>query len=191
MRRASEESSLLSGFTLPPQVLVTSLLDEALAGTKAVIMAVPFQTMRQNIALVAEHFEKSMLIVSAAKGLEIGSNQRMSQIIAEEIEPRFRSNICVLSGPNLSQEILSDLPAATVVAADDEAIARKAQIPHFHTAKATTGYMLSSLSQHTGRNIDTHGYSPTLLQVIGVLAVTTADIQNPGTRYAGHQQEFI
>ena len=41
LRRASEESSLLSGFTLPPQVLVTSLLDEALAGTKAVIMAVP------------------------------------------------------------------------------------------------------------------------------------------------------
>jgi glycerol-3-phosphate dehydrogenase (NAD(P)+) len=51
----------------------------------------------------------------------------MSQVIADEIEPRFQSNICVLSGPNLSQEILGKLPAATVVAAEDEAIARKAQ----------------------------------------------------------------
>jgi len=51
----------------------------------------------------------------------------MSQVIADEIEPGFRSNICVLSGPNLSQEIRRDLPAATVVAAGDETIARKAQ----------------------------------------------------------------
>jgi len=51
----------------------------------------------------------------------------MSQVIAEEIEPRFRSNICVLSGPNLSREILCGLPASTVVASWDEAVARKAQ----------------------------------------------------------------
>jgi glycerol-3-phosphate dehydrogenase (NAD(P)+) len=51
----------------------------------------------------------------------------MSQVITDEIEPGLRSNICVLSGPNLSEEILRDLPAATVVAAEDEAIARKAQ----------------------------------------------------------------
>ena len=127
LRRASDESSLLSGLTLPPQVLVTSLLDEALAGTKAVIMAVPSQTMRQNMALVAEHLERSMLIVSAAKGLEMGSNKRMSQVIAEEIEPDFRPNICVLSGPNLAREILLDLPAVAVVAAYQESVARKAR----------------------------------------------------------------
>ena len=51
----------------------------------------------------------------------------MSQVIAEEIEPSFHANICVLSGPNLSQEILGDLPAATVIASGNEVIARKAQ----------------------------------------------------------------
>jgi glycerol-3-phosphate dehydrogenase (NAD(P)+) len=83
--------------------------------------------MRQNIGLVADHLKGAMLIVNAAKGLEIGSNKRMSQVIAEEIEPRFRANICVLSGPNLAREILQNLPAAAVVAAWDEAVARKAQ----------------------------------------------------------------
>ncbi len=127
LTNAGPNLTLLPGVVFPPQLSVTSSLSEALAKAKAVILVVPSQDMRQNIKLVAEHLDESMLIVSAAKGLEIGSSQRMSQVIADEIEPRFRSNICVLSGPNLSQEILRDLPAATVVAARDGAIARKAQ----------------------------------------------------------------
>lgn len=83
--------------------------------------------MRQNIKRVAPHLDESMLVISAAKGLEIGTTKRMSQVIADEIDSCFRSNICVLSGPNLSQEIIRGLPAATVVAAYDEAVAKKAQ----------------------------------------------------------------
>jgi glycerol-3-phosphate dehydrogenase (NAD(P)+) len=103
------------------------LLDEALFDTQAVILAVPSQTMRQNIGLVRDYLNPSVLVVSAAKGLELGSNKRMSEVIAEEIAPGFRPNICVLSGPNLSREIICDLPAATVVAAADEAKALEAQ----------------------------------------------------------------
>ena len=127
LRNARYHSDVLSGITLPPQLSITSSLGEALADAKAVILAVPSQRMRQNIKSVADHLDGKMLIVSAAKGLEIDSNQRMSQVIADEINPDFRSNICVLSGPNLSQEILRDLPAVAVVAAWNEAVARKAQ----------------------------------------------------------------
>jgi glycerol-3-phosphate dehydrogenase (NAD(P)+) len=111
----------------PPDLTITTSLSEALAKVNAIILVVPSQSMRQNIKLVAEHLDGSMLIVSAAKGLEIGSGKRMSQVIADEVKPDFQSKICVLSGPNLSDEILRDLPAATVVAAADEATARKAQ----------------------------------------------------------------
>ncbi len=127
LRCAGPNPTLLTGIALPPRLSITSLLSEALGDAKALILAVPSQTMRQNVKLVAEHLNESVLVVSAAKGLEIGSNKRMSHVIAEEIEPRFRSNICVFSGPNLSREVLSNLPAATVVAAWDEAIARKVQ----------------------------------------------------------------
>ncbi len=113
--------------TLPPQLSVTSSLSEALARAQAVIFVVPSQSMRENVKLAAGHIRGSMLIISAAKGLEIGSSKRMTQVIADEISPDFQANICVLSGPNLSQEILGNLPAATVVAAVDEAKARKAQ----------------------------------------------------------------
>jgi glycerol-3-phosphate dehydrogenase (NAD(P)+) len=127
LRDARFHSPSLSGITLPPRLSITSSLDEALANVKAVIMAVPSQSMRQNIRAISGNIDGSMLVVSAAKGLELESNLRMSQVIAGEINPDFQSNICVLSGPNLSQEILRDLPAAAVVAAQDKAVTQKAQ----------------------------------------------------------------
>jgi glycerol-3-phosphate dehydrogenase (NAD(P)+) len=120
-------SESFADITLPSRLSITSSLEEALAGTKAVIMAVPSQSMRRNIKAVSPHLDSSMLIVSAAKGLELETNLRMSQVIAEEVPPDFQPNICALSGPNLSQEILRDLPAAAVVAARAEVVARKAQ----------------------------------------------------------------
>ena len=127
LRNSGPNPTLLPGITFPPQLSITSSLSEALAEAKAVILVVPSQSMRQNIKLVKDYLKGSILVVSAAKGLEIGSNQRMSQVIAEEIDPQFWSNICVLSGPNLSREILHDLPAASVVAAENEAVARIAR----------------------------------------------------------------
>jgi len=127
LRKAGCNPTSQSSIAFPPRLSITSSLSEALADVEAVILAVPSQTMRHNIKLVSEHLNESMLVISAAKGLEIGSNKRMSHVIAEEIDPNFRPNICALSGPNLSREILHNLPAATVVAAWDEAIARKAQ----------------------------------------------------------------
>jgi len=112
---------------LPSRLSITSSLEEALPEAKAVIMAVPSQSMRQNMKVVAPHLSSSMLIVSAAKGLELETGLRMSQVIAEEVPPDFQPNICVLSGPNLSQEILHSLPAASVVAAYSESVAKKAQ----------------------------------------------------------------
>lgn len=113
--------------TLSPELCVTSSLSDVLAGAEAVILAVPSQTMRHNIRLANVYLDGSMLIISAAKGLELDSNKRMSEVIAEEIAPDFRANICVLSGPNLSREVIRGLPAATVVAATEEAVAKRAQ----------------------------------------------------------------
>lgn len=127
LRNTGPNPVLLPGVIFPHQFAITHSLSEALAGVKAVLLVVPSQSMRQNIKLVAQHLNGSLLIVSAAKGLEIGSNKSMSQVIAEEIGPKYQSKICVLSGPNLAQEILRDLPAAAVVAAASEATAREAQ----------------------------------------------------------------
>ena len=126
VRRRGWNSIQLSKATLPSQLTITSGLSEALADTEAVILAVPAQTMRQNIKIVAPHLKKSMLVVSAAKGIELETGKRMSEVIAEEIDPRFLSNVCVLSGPNLAREVFDELPAAAVVAAANIRVVRKA-----------------------------------------------------------------
>ncbi len=127
LRDKGPDPHLLPDVTFPTQFSVTSSLSEALAGANAVILAVPSQSMRQNIILAKDYLKGATLIVSAAKGLEIGSGKRMSEVIAEEIKPHLRTNICVLSGPNLYKEILKGLPASAVVAAEDETVVKKAQ----------------------------------------------------------------
>lgn len=111
----------------PPNLYVTHDPREAVIDSKAVILAIPSQTMRGNIRMIKNYITKSMLIASAAKGLEIGTNLRMSQVISEEIDTHFHRNICVLSGPNLAREILSGLPAATITAAQDPDTSRVMQ----------------------------------------------------------------
>jgi len=127
LKNAQHHADALSGITLPPKLSITTSIAEVLDDADAVIMAVPSQRMRDNIKAVSSYLKGSMLVVSAAKGLEIDSNKRMSQVIADEISPSFWPNICVHSGPNLSAEILQGLPAVAVVAAWNELIARKAQ----------------------------------------------------------------
>lgn len=128
MKQTVEELDLPESLTFHPDHLqITSSMSDAIQHADAVIMAVPSQSMRQNICLVAGHLKKWMLVITASKGLELGSNKRMSQVIAEEVDPALRSRICALSGPNLAREILNNLPAATVVAAEKEFISRKAQ----------------------------------------------------------------
>ena len=113
-------------FRFPPGLKITSSIEDALEGADAVILAVPSQTMRKNIRLVSPYIASTMLIISAAKGLEIETGKRMSQVIAEEINKDFWYNICVLSGPNLAWEILHGHPAVTIVAAEKNAQTKKA-----------------------------------------------------------------
>jgi glycerol-3-phosphate dehydrogenase (NAD(P)+) len=112
---------------IPEEMVISHDLDEIMDDIDAVILAVPSSTMRQNISLIASRLQKATIIISASKGLEVGSNKRMSEIIAEEINPRFHTNICALSGPQLAKEIIHDLPAASVVAAAAKTTANKAQ----------------------------------------------------------------
>ena len=105
----------------------TSQIGEALNGAGLAIWAVPSQKLRENVSQAKDYLTNSMLLMSAAKGLEVDSGKRMSQVLAEEIAPSLRGQICVLSGPNLAGEIARGLPAGSVIAAQDIALAEKAR----------------------------------------------------------------
>jgi glycerol-3-phosphate dehydrogenase (NAD(P)+) len=118
------------GFALndiPSHFRITANPHEALSDSKAVILAVPSQTMRANIQVISKFLSKNILIASAAKGLELATKKRMSQVIAEEIDSKIKHNICVLSGPNLAREIMLGLPAAIIAASENEEVSRNIQ----------------------------------------------------------------
>jgi glycerol-3-phosphate dehydrogenase (NAD(P)+) len=103
----------------------TSSIDEALKEADLVIWAVPSQRLRENVSQARDYLTDSMVLMSAAKGLEATSGKRMSQVLAEEVAPSMTGRICVLSGPNLAAEIAQGLPAASVIAAQDIELAER------------------------------------------------------------------
>ena len=124
---AQENVTYLPGFRFPDHLSATGSVEEAMDNADMVILAIPSQTMRRNIGEIKDYLDDSKLIVSASKGLEIGSGKRMSEVIAEEIDGRLHPNICVLSGPNMARETAQGLLSATTVAAHDTAAAQRAQ----------------------------------------------------------------
>jgi glycerol-3-phosphate dehydrogenase (NAD(P)+) len=125
LKAAGENARLLPGVPLPPALAITGDPEAALERTALVLLAVPSQTMRANLRRIGPALPTDAILVSAAKGLELGTGRRMSELIAEEA---FRnSGICALSGPNLAREIARDLPAASVVACSDIRVAEIAQ----------------------------------------------------------------
>src|SRR6201988_1961960 len=110
--------SYLPGTLLPGGIRATADAKEALADASTVLLAVPAQTMRANLEQWAPLLAHDATLVSLAKGIELGTLMRMSQVIVSVtgVDP---SRVAVISGPNLASEIAECQPAATVVACSD------------------------------------------------------------------------
>lgn len=122
-----ENQRFLPGFPFPASLRVTASLDDAFSNASLVVMVVPSKALRQNALRVRPALRPDAVVVSATKGLEMSTGMRMTQVLQEEL-PALRSRICALSGPNLSAEIARGLPASTVIACQDEALAKQVQL---------------------------------------------------------------
>jgi glycerol-3-phosphate dehydrogenase (NAD(P)+) len=108
----------LPGVVLPAGVRATADAEEALSTMTTVLLAVPAQTMRANLQQWTGLFATGATLISTAKGIELGTLMRMSQVIVDVtgVDP---SQVAVISGPNLASEITAGQPAATVIACSD------------------------------------------------------------------------
>ena len=127
LETARENARFLPGVNFPPSLRVSPDAAEAMSGASVVVVAVPSDRMRENARRIAGHLTPGTVVVSAAKGLELPSALRMSEVLAEELPPGFRPGICSLSGPNLAKEIAQAKPSSTVVASVTPEAAERAQ----------------------------------------------------------------
>ena len=110
-----ENRDYLPGVPLPLELHITVNMADALAGTDVVLLACPAQALRETCArLRAAGASRVRLVVSLAKGLEVGTHLRPSQIVADAFP---RSAVGALSGPTNALEVARRQPAAMVLAA--------------------------------------------------------------------------
>ena len=121
-----ENPDYLPGIALPDSIVATADAGEALGRADVVVLAVPSQTLRDNLTRWAPLLPDGALLVSLMKGIELGTTRRMSEVIAE-MTGAGPDRVAVVSGPNLAKEIAQRQPAASVVACADEAVAEKLQ----------------------------------------------------------------
>jgi glycerol-3-phosphate dehydrogenase (NAD(P)+) len=137
MVQTRQNEKYLPGLQLPDALAVTSSLAEALDGVGIVFMAVPSHGFRAVLTEMRPLAGGIEAVVSLAKGIEMGTNLRMSEVVAEVL-PGLPAG--VLTGPNLAREVAEGHPAACVVALTDEALASRVQgLVHTRTFRTYMG----------------------------------------------------
>lgn len=126
IRDRRENVEYLPSIELPPTVTGTADPEQALSGADLVILAVPSQSLRSNLPAFVPYLEPDSVLVSLMKGIELGTLERMSEVI-QEVTDVHAGRIAVVSGPNLAKEIARREPAASVVACADEDVATMLQ----------------------------------------------------------------
>jgi len=133
-----ENPDYLPGVVLPDSVSASSEPAHALEDADVVVLAVPSQTLRDNLGKWSHLLRPDSLLLSLMKGVELGTASRMSEVIAE-LTGAGPERIGVVSGPNLAKEIAARQPAASVVAcADQEVATRLQQLCHTATFRPYT-----------------------------------------------------
>lgn len=108
----------LPDVTLPAGMTATTNAAGALDGADAVVLAVPSQTLRANLATWRPLLPPGRTLVSLAKGVELGTLKRMSEVVID-VAGVAPDQVAVVSGPNLAREIADGEPTATVIACSD------------------------------------------------------------------------
>jgi glycerol-3-phosphate dehydrogenase (NAD(P)+) len=117
-------SRYLSSATIPPGVVATGDLGRALRDASTVLLAVPSHAARETLTAMAPLMNEGVTIVNVAKGIEIESGKRISEVVKEVVGTH--AFVC-LSGPSFAKEVVEGHPTAIVAASKDNVAARAVQ----------------------------------------------------------------
>ncbi len=120
INRDHENPDYLAGFALSDDLVATSELEEALSGAEIIVMAVPSHGFRAVLEQAAPLIPADIPVISLAKGLEAGTRMCMTAVVRDVLPDHDPGVIGVLTGPNLSREILAGQPAASVVSVSND-----------------------------------------------------------------------
>ena len=126
VRRTRRNRKFLPGVELPEALAWTADPAAALAGAEAVVMVVPSRYVRATLERFAADYRAagSPPVVSATKGFDEATRERMTEILSELWGVRAPA---ALSGPSIAPETARGVPTAVTIACADAAAARRFQ----------------------------------------------------------------
>ena len=137
LQQNREQARLLPGARIPPNVHLTANDTECFRSSTMILSAIPTQFMRAVWKRLKPYVPAGVPIVSVAKGIEMESLLRPTQVIADVLGgikmsdaakgPQCDWPLVALSGPNVAAELARYLPATAVAASNDHATAKKVQ----------------------------------------------------------------
>ena len=129
LARSRENLRFLPGLRLDESIEITGRDAGVFDGAQWALQAVPTQYIRNVWTRLAPHCPPGLAICSAAKGIEIGTLLRPTQIVREVLDGQADSPrpVAALSGPSIAPEVADSLPASVAVAASDDALACRLQ----------------------------------------------------------------
>lgn len=122
-----ENQRYLPGIKLPDNIILTSNLSEALDRAELIVLAIPSQSLREVLEMLKPCLTPHDYLVNTAKGLEISTGMRMSQVIEDVLGSEIKERYAVLSGPSHAEEVARQIPTAVTVAAYRKDTAFKVQ----------------------------------------------------------------
>jgi len=117
----------LTDFSLPASVRATGSLEEALGDKELVVSVLPSHAVREVWQRAKALLRSDALVVSASKGIEVGTGKLCSEVLMEILPARLHDRLCFLSGPSFAREIAERRPTAVALAASNENYAVAAQ----------------------------------------------------------------
>jgi len=119
-----ENRKFLPSIPLPDRVKVQPELEVALEDADFALFVVPSQAVREVARRVASTGLRIPCCISASKGFELASRERLSQVIAECLPG---TEVVVVTGPSHAEEVSRGVPTSVVAASVSEPASRAVQ----------------------------------------------------------------
>ncbi|SCG83533.1 NAD(P)H-dependent glycerol-3-phosphate dehydrogenase [Proteiniborus sp. DW1] len=124
INNARENLKYLQGILLSNNIRATNDIIRAVSNKKIIVSAVPTHAVRETMKLIKSHICGEPIIVNVAKGIEMNTLSRVSEVVAEEIP---NAEYTILSGPSHAEEVARDMPTTVVAASTKKAVAELIQ----------------------------------------------------------------
>ena len=118
INRRHSNRRFLKGIDLPKELKATTDIKAVLEFADVIVLAIPSQTLRENLESWKGFFPTELPIISTLKGIEVHTQLRMTEV-AQEILGADKSRFGLITGPNLASEIITRQPAGAVVASEN------------------------------------------------------------------------